>query len=91
MASDTQAALRMKRSGTPAHSASVRIELNVAGHRFFPSHAAADFLIFREPQTVSPSLAQLIISVDGEPHESSIEVLPHSSPATGIPIRTIAR
>jgi hypothetical protein len=47
--------------------------------------------MFRKPQTIRPSQARLVISIDGTPYESIIEILPHESPNTRIPVRIIER
>ena len=90
MASDIRTLLPRAPSALPGNSAHVRIELSVGDRLLFPTHTAPDFLIFGDPQTLSPSNARLLISVDGQSSESTVEILPHLSPATRIPIRLIA-
>jgi len=78
-----------KPSSVGGYSADVRIDLHVNGKIYSPTHTASDFLIFRKPQAIEPSMARLIVSVGGEPHESAIEILPYESPNTRIPVRIL--
>jgi hypothetical protein len=68
------------------YSAAVRIELHVGSRVLRPSHTASDFLLFRQPEFIEPSIARLVIWVDGAVQESSVEILPHISPNSRIPI-----
>jgi hypothetical protein len=88
MASDMPAILPRAVSPVSGYSAAVRIELNIDGRLFFPTHSASDFLIFRDPQALAPGSALLIVSVDGVVRTTDVEILPHASPAARIPIRT---
>ncbi len=87
MASDMPTILPRTAGPTSGYSAAVRIELKLGDRVLIPTHSASDFLIFREPQTLSPAPARLIISVDGVARESAVEILAHISPAKRVPIR----
>jgi hypothetical protein len=94
MASDTSTILLPQPTTAAAakgYSADVRIQLEVDGRLVFPSHTGPNFLIFLEPQTIIAKSACLNISVDGVDHESRLEILPHESPATRIPVRITER
>jgi hypothetical protein len=71
------------------YSAAVEISVRAADVVLYPTHVADDRLVFATPQTLNPSTAQLEILVDGIPHRSTIEILPHNSPSTRIPIRLV--
>jgi hypothetical protein len=62
----------------------------IDGRVLFPSHTAADYLVFRQAQAVRPGEARLVISIDGVERITNIEILPHDSPASRIPIRIVA-
>ena len=91
MASDIPTILPRTTSPISGYSASVQIELNIDGRAFFPTHSASDFLIFREPQSLAPGTAHLVVCVDGAARKTAVEILPHASPATRIPIRITDR
>jgi hypothetical protein len=69
-----------------SYSAEVRIELHVDGRVLYPTHTAPDYLRFREPHDIAPSHARLVLTVDGTPHETPVEILPYASPCARIPI-----
>jgi hypothetical protein len=89
MSSDMPLTLPKTDRANSGHSAVVRIELHTAHGLFYPTHTAHECLIFREPQILEPSEARLVISIDGEPQESKVEILPHPSPNNRIPIRIV--
>jgi hypothetical protein len=89
MASDMPVAPSKTRTPRGAYSAAVEIQLHTSNRVLYPSQAGHDRLIFREPQTLELSTARLIILVDGQEQESTVEILPHESPSRRIPIRIV--
>jgi hypothetical protein len=81
MSSDMPLTLPQNHPQTGGYSASVEIELHTESCVLHPTHTADDRLIFAHPQSIQPSKARLIIIVDGEPRESTIEILPYESPS----------
>ena len=71
------------------HSAAVSIELYVDGRVLSPSHAACDYLLFRQPQTVRPGLARLVITIDGVAQESTLRILPQHARGERIPVEIV--
>jgi hypothetical protein len=71
------------------HSAAVRMELHVDGRILRPSHAAADYLIFREPQSIPPGLGRLVITIDGIAQESTLRILLQSVPNERINVEIV--
>jgi hypothetical protein len=90
MASDTTVTPSGEAASRKSYSADVRIRLEAKCGVLYPSQVAHDRLIFLEPQTLEPSSARLIISVDDFVRESIVEILPHESPSEWIPIRTLS-
>jgi hypothetical protein len=74
-----------------SYSAEVRTELHVDGRILRPSHTASDYLIFREPQSIPPCIARLVISIDGAPQESTLRILPQPLPSDRILVEIVKR
>jgi|GEM_PF-6979220 len=73
------------------HSAAVRIELHVDGVILHPTHTASDWIKIEKPQFIRPGEADLIIFIDGVPHQSRIRVLPQTSATTRIPVQILRK
>ena len=72
------------------YSATVRIDLHADGRSFSPSQTASDYLLFRQPQRIPSCEARLTIWIDGVPQRSTLQILPHESPTTKVPVQIIA-
>jgi hypothetical protein len=75
--------------GLDGYSATVEIELHTAEGVFYRTHTAHDRIIFAKPQTIPLGVARLILIIDGQRQESTVEVLPHESPSEWIPLRIL--
>jgi hypothetical protein len=71
------------------HSAAVRIELHTDGRILRPSHTASDYLIFREPVSIPPGVARLVITIDGVPMESTLRIPAQPMPSDEVSVEII--
>jgi hypothetical protein len=71
------------------HSAAVRIELHTDGRTLRPSHTASDYLIFREPVSIPPGFARLVITIDGVPLESTLKIPAQKMPSDEVSVEII--
>jgi hypothetical protein len=71
------------------YSATVEIELHTAAGVHYPTQTAHDRLLFSKPIALEPSVARLVITIDGEPQESTIEILPYEVPSDRVPVRIV--
>ena len=74
-----------------SYSADVSIALYAEDRVYSPRQTTSDCVFFRKPQAIKPSHARLVISIDGTPYESILEILPHESPSARIPVRIVRR
>jgi hypothetical protein len=91
MASDIQLTTPDADKSVTGYSAKVTLELFADGRVFHPSHTSFDSLRFRKPVSLAQSTARLVITVDGIPHATELEILPHPMPSTQIPVRIIKK
>jgi len=89
MDSDTLPIIPQNRGKFQGYSANVRLEFFVNGKLFRPTHSGSKELIFLEAPNLTDSigqLGQLIVSVDGVPHCSTLKILPHDASSVQIPV-----
>lgn len=82
----------VKQPTTPGtrFSATVRLQLVVAGEALPLSHASSEWVIASGHPAILPGIAELVMHVDDRPTRSQVEILPHAPGSVQVPIRVVA-
>ena len=73
------------------YSAKVRLDLVVDECIIPLAQVGPDHVILAAPALLSPGSGETVVYIDGIPHRSKVEILPHEPGVLRIPLRRIAK